>query len=160
MERIGYNEYIDDDGYKRKKQIKYSNLVHRQVAYNNIFLKNRNNYSLPFSKYVVHHVDGNKKNNAISNLIIITREDHEKLHMAKERQKEIDLKKLILELSKEKYSNAYDRWTTEADKELSYLFHEGRTTKDISELLKRSGGAIWSRIKKIQARKLECPTSS
>ena len=30
--------------------------------------------------YVVHHIDGNKRNNKISNLQILTKKEHEKIH--------------------------------------------------------------------------------
>ena len=69
--------YTDENGYKRKK---YSNLVHRQTAYKKIYLKNRDKYSKPFSYYVVHHIDGHKKNNNVSNLMILSKEEHEKIH--------------------------------------------------------------------------------
>ena len=71
--------FIDDKGYERGK-VEHSNLVHRQKAYNNIYLKNRDDYPLPFSKYQVHHIDFNKRNNNINNLQIVTPEEHEKLH--------------------------------------------------------------------------------
>ncbi len=59
---------------------KHSNLVHKQVAYREIYLKNKAKYPLPFSKYLVHHIDGDKQNNHVSNLQIVTREEHEKIH--------------------------------------------------------------------------------
>lgn len=73
-----YN-YVDENGYERGS-INHSDLLHRQIAYNEIYLQNKDMYPLPFSKYVVHHIDGDKRNNNISNLIIVTQEEHEKLH--------------------------------------------------------------------------------
>jgi len=70
---------MDDNGYEREV-IEHSNLTHRRKAYKYIYLKNRDQYPLPFSKYVVHHIDGNKKNNKIDNLQILTQEEHEELH--------------------------------------------------------------------------------
>ena len=52
--------YEDDNGYER-----YSSLVHRQKAYKFIYKKHRDRYPLPFRHYIVHHIDGNKKNNSI-----------------------------------------------------------------------------------------------
>jgi len=75
MKRKG--KYTDKDGYLRNEQGK---LIHRAVAYHEIYLKERQNYSLPFSKLVVHHVDENKKNNKVSNLVIVTSETHNKIH--------------------------------------------------------------------------------
>lgn len=70
---------IDEKGYKRGKY-KHSDLVHRQVAYNEIYLKERSKYPLPFSKYIVHHKDGDKGNNVKSNLQIMRQGEHEKIH--------------------------------------------------------------------------------
>jgi len=67
--------YTDDNGYER-----FSNLVHRQVAYKEIYLKNRKKYPLPFGKYQIHHIDGYKQNNNVSNLQILTREEHRAVH--------------------------------------------------------------------------------
>ena len=71
--------YDDENGYKREK-VPHSNLIHRQRAYKYIYLKYREHYPLPFSKYIVHHRDGNPKNNKIVNLQIMTPKEHEKLH--------------------------------------------------------------------------------
>lgn len=38
------------------------------------------NSSIP-DGYEIHHIDGNRKNNDISNLIAISHEDHVKIHM-------------------------------------------------------------------------------
>ena len=66
--------YIDDRGYE------HSDLVSRQLAYKYIYRKNRHKYPLRFSEYVVHHIDGNKRNNHISNLMVLTPEEHAKIH--------------------------------------------------------------------------------
>jgi hypothetical protein len=68
---------LDDKGYERQG---HSTLIHRQIAYREIYLKNRNIYPLPFSKYIIHHKDLNKKNNSIDNLQIVTKEEHNKIH--------------------------------------------------------------------------------
>jgi len=47
----------DKNGYPIGK-VEHSDLIHRQIAYSEIYLKNRHKYPLPFSKYVVHHIDG------------------------------------------------------------------------------------------------------
>jgi len=70
--------YIDDDGYKRFKDS--DKLVHRWIALNKIYLPNKHKYRFPFSKYVVHHIDLNKLNNDVSNLEIITQNEHEDIH--------------------------------------------------------------------------------
>lgn len=68
--------YKDERGYERK----HSNAVHRQRAYHHIYLKNRKKYPLPFSAYEVHHIDFDKTNNRMSNLAILTPEEHDKIH--------------------------------------------------------------------------------
>lgn len=87
------NDYEDENGYKRVKG--HSNLWHRKVAYHKIYLKNRDKYPLPFSKYEIHHIDGNKKNNKVDNLAIFTPEEHIDLH----------------ELINEEYKTSKDRKT-------------------------------------------------
>lgn len=69
----------DKNGYPRGK-INHSDLIHRQIAYSEIYLKNRDKYPLPFSKYQIHHKDGNKENFLPSNLQIVTEEEHRALH--------------------------------------------------------------------------------
>ena len=59
--------------YKNKKSV-------RQIAYKNIYLKNKEDYSLPFKKYDIHHKDRDKDNNRTSNLDIVTRDEHEQIH--------------------------------------------------------------------------------
>ncbi len=72
------NYYIDEKGYPR--DCVTDQLIHRRVAYNKIYLKNRAKYSLPFSKYDVHHKDGNKRNCSVENLKILTRDQHKEAH--------------------------------------------------------------------------------
>jgi len=74
--------YIDKNGYKRGNL--HTDLIHRQVAYKYIYSKNRFKYPLPFSEYQVHHIDGNKKNNNYSNLLLLTKVQHEKIHGLKD----------------------------------------------------------------------------
>ena len=42
-------------------------------------MPNRDEYPLRFSQYQVHHIDGNKSNNDVSNLQIVTRREHEEI---------------------------------------------------------------------------------
>jgi hypothetical protein len=67
---------IDERGYPREKDGK---LIHRKVAYRD-YKANKGKYSQPFSKYQVHHKDGNKKNFRGSNLEIVTEGEHREIH--------------------------------------------------------------------------------
>jgi hypothetical protein len=70
--------YVDENGYLRFKGT--DRLVHRDVAYRQIYLPKKRRYKLPFSKYQVHHRDGNKLNNDVSNLQILTKKRHKIKH--------------------------------------------------------------------------------
>ena len=72
------SSYIDRNGYQRRTCD--NRLVHRNFAYENIYRQNREKFPLPFRKYQVHHIDGNKINNDISNLAVVTREEHKNIH--------------------------------------------------------------------------------
>ena len=72
-------EYVDKNGYKRGDP-KHSDLIHRQIAYKEIYLKRKEEFPKPFSFYQVHHIDNNKQNNDVSNLMLLSKEDHEKIH--------------------------------------------------------------------------------
>ena len=68
--------YVDPQGYLRISSIKEGNhnkLVHRLVFEDFYKIK------LP-SNIIIHHLDGNKQNNEIWNLIPLTNEEHSRLH--------------------------------------------------------------------------------
>ena len=54
-----------------------------------------------------------------------------------------------LEKIKEKYPNAYENWTSEADEKIKRLYHEGKSNSELSEIFQRKPGAIRSRLKKL-----------
>jgi len=70
---------LDKRGYYRNG---YGKLVHREVAYHNHYIEGfkRGKYILRFGEYDIHHIDENKLNNHPSNLQILTREEHKKIH--------------------------------------------------------------------------------
>src|SRR3989344_3094533 len=70
--------YEDKSGYLRFKN--NDKLVHRKVAYEEIYEGSEWDHIFPFSEMVVHHIDGNKKNNDTSNLRIMTQGEHEIVH--------------------------------------------------------------------------------
>ena len=70
---------LDKNIYPKKKMAKPKK-DSRQYAYKNIYLKNKEDYSLPFEKYIIHHKDRDKDNNRTSNLDIVTRDEHEQIY--------------------------------------------------------------------------------
>ena len=68
--------YIDSRGYERNKID--NRLVHRDVAWKQIY--NVFEYPERFGSYVIHHIDGNKRNNDGSNLKILTKKEHAEMH--------------------------------------------------------------------------------
>ena len=69
---------IDSNGYARAKD---GMLIHRKIAYQYIYIpQKKDSYPLPFSKYAIHHVDRDKLNDGISNLRILTVEEHNYAH--------------------------------------------------------------------------------
>lgn len=64
----------DGNGYLQKKENGKYVLEHRSVVAKALGIKN-----LP-SSLDVHHIDGNKQNNELDNLALVTRSGHQKLH--------------------------------------------------------------------------------
>lgn len=56
--------------------------------------------------------------------------------------------------TREKYHDAYKPWTTELDDELTVMYCEGVTIRDMAKHFGRSKGAIRSRIKKLELEEL------
>jgi predicted nucleic acid-binding Zn ribbon protein len=70
--------FINKNGYSEGNQ--HSDLISRKVAYEQIYLKNRDKYPLRFSQYIIHHINGEKLNNSITNLYICTTKEHNQIH--------------------------------------------------------------------------------
>jgi hypothetical protein len=58
----------------------HSSLSHRKVAYEEIYRKNRSKYPGRFRDYIVHHIDHDKRHNAVANLALLTKEEHDMAH--------------------------------------------------------------------------------
>ncbi len=81
-----YVTLTDQNDKKRKVY------VHKLVA--KFFMRN------PKGKKIVHHIDGNPNNNDVTNLIYVTRAEHDEVHMLKNKDAEA-YKKRIEELRKD-----------------------------------------------------------
>lgn len=84
----------DKNGYIRGNP-KHSDLISRQIAYEKIYRKSgADKYPLRFREYVVHHRDQDKHNNSVSNLDLVTKEEHKGIHkLGLKGKKEFDLYK-------------------------------------------------------------------
>jgi len=85
--------YRDNKGYLRYEDS--DKLIHRYIAYKFIYLPNKWNYPLPFSKYQVHHENRNKLNNNAYNLQIVTEREHAIIHGKSYESKFISILKKI-----------------------------------------------------------------
>ena len=114
--------YKDKNGYNREP----SNLIHRHRAYHHIYLKDRKKYPMSFEAYEVHHIDGDKNNNRMDNLAVLTPEQHDKAHekMKEEREciaifglsnEEFNMRMKILE---KKYGINYEKFSEDFTKML------------------------------------------
>ena len=76
--------YVDENGYERNV---YGRLIHRDVAYKYIYRKGYKDgiFTKRFGYYDIHHIDGDKRNNSIDNLQILTREEHKAKHGIKQK---------------------------------------------------------------------------
>jgi len=74
--------FINDNGYPEfvEKKGQFSSLVHRYLAYNYIYKRNRNKFPLPFSRYDIHHRDKNPLNFNLRNLALVIRKVHDAVH--------------------------------------------------------------------------------
>jgi len=75
---MGEKTYIDDKGYLRFNDS--GKLLHRYLARKYIWKKHRGKYPYRFKHYQIHHIDGNKLNNNLDNLQIVTINEHRIIH--------------------------------------------------------------------------------
>jgi len=121
---------LDENGYPIG-DVKHSNLIHRQIAYSEIYLKNRKRYTKNFNEYIVHHIDGNKENFARRNLYVCSQEEHKQIHHIQKIQrrrfrsrreidryfKKVPEKKIRRKREKEKYKKVNELFKKEVTNE-------------------------------------------
>ena len=76
----------------------------RKVAHHKIYLENRENYPLSFEHYEVHHINGDKNNNTVENLAVLTQEEHLDIHQIIKENNDYSVNKERL------YMYAYDQF--------------------------------------------------
>jgi hypothetical protein len=121
------SDYNLIEKYKRES----SSPFNRERLYP-IYLKNRNKYPLPFSEYEIHHIDFNKDNNDVRNLILLTPAEHDAIHI-KKMQKVQSQKKEIEMIAKvraesEKAEKEREKEMRELEKEKKRLESHKRET--------------------------------
>ena len=77
MENRNLNGYIAIYCPESKYRIK--NGSHKNFVYEHLYILEQNGIQIP-DGYEVHHLDGNRQNNSPSNLIVLTKADHTRLH--------------------------------------------------------------------------------
>lgn len=53
--------------------------MHRELC-RVLYELNRDQYPLPFDEYVVHHRNGDKTDNSMKNLVLLTDAEHKRIH--------------------------------------------------------------------------------
>ena len=85
---------------------------------------------------VVHHKDGNKRNNSPENLIVVTRSEHAKIHA-----KDIDKSRAVIQLDKNGVH--IKTWKSARAAARSLNLYPGNISKCCHGQLKTTGGFAW-----------------
>lgn len=81
LERLRKKAYIDRKGFWRLRE--GDGLLGRKIAYNEIYMTDREKYPLEFKSYVVYHRDRNRANDDPNNLSLIPSKAHRKISSRK-----------------------------------------------------------------------------
>jgi len=163
--------------YDKRTGKKSQTEVHKYIAEHEIFNPNRDWFTVNhpgklFKNLVVHHIDKNIFNYDLQNLVIISRNQHKRLHAhiihkdratgikalqnrgitaphIKELAEKKNPKKYDVKNIKKEYPNAYEPWTVKEEKKLVELYRNGKTFSHIAHQLGRKPNAIRSRLIKL-----------
>jgi len=89
-----------------------------------------------YENEVVHHIDGNKRNNSPENLMVMSRSEHAKIHAI-----EINRRKAVFQMDKE--GKVIKKWVSAKKAAESLGLHPGNISKTCYGLLKSTGGFKW-----------------
>lgn len=105
---------------KRKHQIIMENHIGRELKENE----------------VIHHIDGNKRNNDLSNLMLVTREEHTKIH-----KDLLDKSKAVIQMTKN--GEFIKKWKSAKQAERELGIYNSNISKCCHGKLKTTGGFSW-----------------
>ena len=88
---------------------------------------------------------------------VLSKEEKEELVVQEqkaEKKEPANGKTYSVEKVREKHKDAYKPWTQALDEELTIMYCEGINVRDMAKHFRRTNGAIWSRIKKLELEEL------
>ena len=85
---------------------------------------------------IVHHIDGNKRNNSPDNLQIVTRAEHAKIHFNK-----LDKSKAVIQITKK--GEFVKTWKSAREAAERLGLYPGNISKCCKGFLKTTGGFKW-----------------
>jgi hypothetical protein len=143
---------LDDNGYPIG-DIKHSKLIHRQIAFNEIYVLNRQKYPLLFEEYIVHHINGDKENFALRNLYLCEQETHKIIHSEQKR-----LRRKFLNASQiDRHLINYDKKLIEAEIDRDKIEEKKKEEiKRLKEIKKKSNCLDCGREIKHKGRCITC----
>ena len=88
---------------------------------------------------------------------VLSKEEKEELVVQEqkaEKKEPANGKTYSVEKVREMHKDAYKHWTQALDEELTIMYCEGINVRDMAKHFRRTNGAIWSRIKKLELEEL------
>ena len=117
---MNYIQSYDNGKPKRKHQIIMERHIGRPLKKNE----------------VIHHIDGNKRNNDLSNLLLTTRSEHAKIHKA-------ELDKSIAVIQCDKNGNELKIWKSAREAAKALNLYPGNISRCCHGKQKTTGGYKW-----------------